>query len=176
MPFNLITMDRAENLRRIKEQAALPKQPKQRKQIAKKSAKKLKQEAEEKQITYRGGGEELDRWFEARRSEMKGVCLHCGEPTTKNQDSWYRASIAHILPKRLFRSISTHPLNWVELCFWKNNCHGNYDHHTLDITEMNCYDLIIERFIAMYPDIAPKERRFIPDALMQYVKNESDNI
>lgn len=162
-----------EEIRKLKQQASLPKQPKQRKAIAKKSAKKIKQEAEERK-TNKGGGSELDRWFQARRREMKGVCLHCGEKTTKHQDEWYRAGICHILPKRIFKSVATHPLNWIELCFWKNNCHGNFDNYTLDITELVCYDLVIERFIAMYPDINPKERRYIPNALKQYVINDID--
>jgi len=173
MPFNLITMDRAENLRRIKEASRLPKTKKVYK-IPKKSVKKLKQEAEEKTVANKGGGSELDRWFQSRRKEMTGICAHCGEKSSKQQDQWYRASIAHLLPKRLFKSIATHPLNWVELCFWEKNCHANFDNNTLDIIEMNCYDLMIERFIAMYPDIDPKEHKYIPDALLQYVKNETD--
>ncbi len=168
-------MDRAENIRRIKEQAKY-KVPKGRTPIAKKSAKKIAQEKEEKAVKSSGGGSELDRWFKARRVEMHGVCLHCGAKTTKNQDSWYKCGIAHILPKRLFRSVATHEKNWIELCFWEKNCHAQYDSHMLDITELNCYDLVIERFIAMYPDIAPKERKYIPDVLLQYVKNETDNL
>lgn len=166
-------MDRADNIRRLKEAARFPKQPKPRKPIAKVSNKKKNQINNEKAVRVYGGGE-LDRWFQARRKEMGGRCLHCNEKTTMHQDQWYKSSIAHILPKRLFKSVATHPLNWIELCFWKNNCHGNYDNHTLDIIELNCYDLVIERFVAMYPDIDPKERRFIPDALLQYVKNEND--
>lgn len=169
-------MDRAENLRRIKEQASLPKQPKQRKTIAKKSTKKIKREAEEKGVANKSGGSELDRWFQARRKEMTGVCAHCGGKSCKHQDNWYKCSIGHILPKNIFKSVKTNPLNWIELCFWENNCHGNFDSKMIDITEMNCYDLIIERFIAMYPDIAPKERRHIPDILLQYVKNETDDL
>lgn len=161
-----------EEIRKIK--SGLPKQPKAIKPISKKSAKKLKQEAEEKTAKKAAGGGELDRWFQARRNEMEGRCLHCNEVTTKHQDQWYKSSIAHILPKRLFRSVATHPLNWIELCFWKNNCHANYDNHIIDITELNCYDLVIERFIAIYPAIDPKERKYIPDALLQYVKNETD--
>lgn len=166
-------MDRAENLRRIKAEAALPKKKKAYR-IPAKSKKKLAQEAEDKIVRSTGSGSELDRWFKSRRTEMQGVCLHCGEKTTKHQDQWYKASIAHLLPKRLFKSIATHPLNWIELCFWERNCHAQFDDFKLDITELNCYDLVIERFIAMYPDIDPKERKYIPDALLQYVKNETD--
>lgn len=32
----------------------------------------------------------------------------------------------------------------------------------------------LRRFVAMYPEIATKERKYIPDALLQYVKNETD--
>lgn len=164
-----------DEIRRLKERAKLPKE-KKKYSIPKKSSKKLKQEAEEKVIANKGGGNELDRWFHARRNEMTGICAHCGGKSCKHQDQWYRASIAHILPKNIFKSIKTHPLNWVELCFWEKNCHGNFDSKMIDITELNCYDLVIERFIAMYPDIDPKERRYIPDILLQYVKNETDNI
>lgn len=166
-------MDAADNIRRIKEQAKAPKEKKVYK-IPTKSARKLKQESEEKATINKGGGSELDRWFQARRKEMSGKCCHCSGASCKHQDSWYKCSIAHILPKNIFKSVKTHPLNWIELCFWKNNCHGNLDSHFIDITELNCYDLVIERFIAMYPDIAPKERKYIPDALLQYVKNGTD--
>ena len=167
-------MDRAENLRRIKEQASLPKQPKIRKPIAKVSEKKKRQLQEEKATNKSKGGGEKERWFKARRLEMSGTCMNCGGKSCKHQDSWYQCSICHILPKNLFKSVATHPKNWIELCFWEKNCHANFDAHIIDITELNCYDVVIERFIAMYPDIDPKERKYIPDTLLQYVKNETD--
>lgn len=162
-----------ENIRRIKQQAQLPKQKKVYK-IPKKSKKKLAQEKEEKKWIKAKGGNEKDRWFKERRKEMGGKCLHCGEKSCKHQDDWYHCSICHILPKGLFKSIATHPLNWIELCFWDKNCHAQFDDFKLDITELNCYDLVVERFIAIYPDIDPKERKYIPDTLLQYVKNETD--
>lgn len=116
---------------------------------------------------------ELERWFESRRSEMTGYCLHCGGKTAKKDKVWYKSSICHILPKRLFKSVATHPLNWIELCMWGNNCHGNMDNNTLDLIDMNCFDTIIKRFVTMYPEIDPKERRYIPDVLMQYVEVET---
>ena len=162
-----------ENIRKIKELAKLPKEKKAYK-IPKVSKKRQKELAEQKVQKKATGGGELDRWFQARRQEMTGYCMHCDAPSTKKKDSWYKCSIAHILPKRLFKSIATHPLNWFELCFWDSNCHHQYDNNLLDITELNCYDTVIERFIAMYPEIDPKERKYIPDALLQYVKNETD--
>jgi len=45
------------------------------------------------------------------------------------------------------------------------------DNGNLDIIQMNCFDEIIEKFIAMYPDISPSERKYIPDTLLQYAKD-----
>lgn len=161
-----------QEIRKLKEQAKLPKE-KKRKPIAKKSAKKLKQEAEEK-VIKKAGGAELDRWFQDRRKEMTGRCWHCGGVSCKKSNDYYKFSIGHLLPKRLFKSVATHPLNWIELCFWEQSCHTNFDNNILDITELNCFDTVVERFIAIYPSIDPKERKYIPDALLQYVKNETD--
>jgi hypothetical protein len=167
-------MDRAENLRRIKAEAALPRQKKVY-SIPKKSKKKLQQEAEGKEITEkaksldRGKSADLNRWFEERRKELTGRCWHCGAPSCKNNDQYYKFSIAHILPKRLFPSVAKHSLNYIELCFWNNSCHTNFDNNTLDITDLNCFDTVIERFVAMYPYIDKKERKYIPEVLLQYL-------
>jgi len=112
----------------------------------------------------------LDEWFADRRKEMTGKCAHCGERSCKHDALYFKHSIAHILPKNLFTSIATHPLNWIELCFWGNNCHGNYDSKILDLMQLNCFDLVIERFVIIYASIAPKERRNIPDVLLQYIQ------
>lgn len=107
-------------------------------------------------------------WFKARRKEMKGVCAHCGATTSKKDDEKFHFSIAHILPKAYFPSVATHPDNWIELCFWGNSCHTNMDNKTLDLLDMNCFDQIIEKFMSIYPDVAPDERRRIPTILIEY--------
>lgn len=125
----------------------------------------------------------LDRWFKERKPELTGKCKHCGGKTYieqeiadddsevyRNKMDIYKHCIAHILPKAYFPSVATHKLNWIELCFWGRSCHTNFDNYTLDITELNCYDEVIEKFVAMYPDIDKKERRRIPAVLMQYVE------
>ena len=116
--------------------------------------------------------EELWDWFKLRRKEMTGICAHCGNPSTKKDDDKFHFSIAHILPKSLFPSVSNHPDNWVELCFWGNSCHSNMDNKTLDIMDMNCFDEIITKFSKMFKDIAPEEKRRIPAILLEYLKNE----
>ena len=163
-----------DEIRRLKAQAKQPK-PKSKYRIPRVSEKKKAELKEAKEIKL-AGGSEMDRWFNDRREEMYGFCLHCGGASCKHNDKYFKFSIAHILPKNIFKSVKTHPLNWIELCFWDKSCHTNFDNKTLDITELNCFNEVIERFVAMYPDIAPKERKYIPDVLLQYVKNEIDNL
>jgi hypothetical protein len=117
-----------------------------------------------------GGGAELKRWFADRRKEMTGGCANCGKPSCKRDDKYYKFSIAHILPKAYFKSVATHPSNWIELCFWGDSCHTNMDNKTLDLIDMACWDTIVTRFQEMYPMIDKKERKRIPDVLMQYVE------
>jgi len=114
---------------------------------------------------------ELERWFKERQKEMTGRCMNCGGKTeafTKH----YKCSIAHILPKAYFKSVATHSENWIELCFYGNSCHTNYDNKMLDLIDMNCFDTIIQKFTKIYPSIAQEEKRRIPPILIEYLKTE----
>jgi hypothetical protein len=169
-----------EEIRRLKQEAGIPKKAKVY-TIPKKSAKRIKQD-----ILAKGDDNALDVWFEDRKKELTGKCKHCGgrtwvEPkgrigendmTYRNDKEFYRHCIAHILPKAYFPSVATHPLNYIELCFWGNNCHGNMDNKVLDLTDMNCWDEIVEKFVAMYPFIAKEERKRIPEVLMNYIQTD----
>lgn len=161
-----------DELRRIREQRDLPKQPKPRKPIAKKSAKKLKQEAEEKK-SKKDPAAAKERWFQEQRKVMTGKCANCGKPSCKDSDEYFRFSIAHILAKAYFKSVATNDNNWIELCFWgENSCHSQMDNNMLDMTQMACWDQIVVKFQLMYPFIDPKEKRRIPDILLQYINTD----
>lgn len=149
-----------EQIRKLKKDAGKSKPPKNKKPIKRKQKKAP------------GGGAKMTRWFEERRTEMRGRCAHCGGPTSAWSNVYYRFCIAHILPKHLFKSVAAHPLNWIELCHFGNSCHTNLDNNTLDLIELNCYDIVIERFVSMYPVIAKEERKFIPDVLLQYINTD----
>jgi hypothetical protein len=153
-----------EQIRRLKFEAELPK-PAKVYSIPKKSKKRI--EREQRSVV---NDENLDKWFEERRKEMTGKCKHCGGKSCKDDDKYYRFSIAHILPKAYFPSVATNENNWVELCFWGNACHTNYDQLSLDLMDMNCFDLIVERFQKLYPYIAKEEKKRIPAVLMQYIE------
>lgn len=118
------------------------------------------------------GNAELQRWFEDRRKEMTGKCDNCGGKTCKDDDKYYKFSIAHLLPKAYVKSVATHPKNFLELCHFGNGCHSQMDNKLLDLIDMNCFDKIVERVTEMYPHIAPEERRRIPAILREYIKTE----
>jgi hypothetical protein len=150
-------MDRAENLRRIKAEAALPRQKKVY-SIPKKSKKKLQQEAEEKKL--RGGDDTLmEKWFKARRKELTGTCqCGCGQPSQKKDDTFFRGSCCHIFPKATFESIMYHPLNCVERAMW-GGCHHNMDFGGLDKwPAMADWDDIKERFHELAPLLTDEEK------------------
>jgi hypothetical protein len=153
-----------DQIRRLKIEAGVPRKKKTY-VIPAKSEKRLKREREAVV-----NDENLDGWFEARRKDLVGGCKHCGGKSCKEDDKYYRFSICHILPKAYFPSVATHEDNFIELCFWDKNCHGNMDNKTLDLIDMNCFDEIIEKFQRMYPYVAKEERRRIPQTLMGYVE------
>ena len=146
-----------EQIRRLKEEALLPK-VKVRKAIPKKSVKKLAREKEEKSL--RGDNDTLkEQWFKARRKEMVSVCqCGCAKPSQKKDDMYFRHSIAHIFPKKDFESIMYHPLNWVERAFW-GGCHTNIDEQGMDKwPNMSDWDDIKEKFHILSPLLTDEER------------------
>lgn len=112
--------------------------------------------------------EMMDAWFLDRRTEMTGYCqCGCGLTSSKYEDTNYKSSIAHILPKRLFPSVAAHPLNWIEMNFW-DGCHTNMDDRGVELwPNMECWPVIVYRFARIYPHIAPAEIRHIPDVLLK---------
>lgn len=146
-----------------------PKEKKQIKQSVRSSVRSLVSSEGNKEVK---GSAELNRWFLDRRGEMTGQCANCQGKTCRDNDSEYKRSVAHILPKAYFPSISTHPLNFIELCFYGKSCHTNMDNKILDLTEMACWDEIVTKFCKMFPHIAKIERRRIPEILLQYIEVE----
>lgn len=114
---------------------------------------------------------EQERWFRDIRKIMTGKCMNCGGKTEAHT-KLFKNSIAHILPKAYFKSVATHPDNFLELCFYGNSCHSQMDNKMLDLIDMNCFDTIIQKFVKMYPNIAQDEKRRIPPILIEYLKIE----
>lgn len=178
-------MTREEQLEQLRK-AREPKPKKVYKGIAKKSAKKLAKEKEER---INKTDESLDAWFERKMATNKPVCAECGmeaywllEPQIdpKKAEAYrlmWRACQAHVMPKKKnygFPSIATNDENHIILFpSWGGHlcgCHGFYDSNWYNATTMKIWPQIVEKFKKLYPLIPPHEHKNIPEQLLHTLK------
>lgn len=150
-------MDRAGNIRLLKEKALQPKEKKYYRipKVSKKKQAKLDAEKE-----LRGSDDTLmENFFKRRRKDLAGTCqCGCGRPSQKKDDMYFRHSIAHIFPKSKFLSTMYHPLNFVERAFF-GGCHTNMDEGGMDKwPNMADFDDIKEKFHVLAPLLTDEER------------------
>lgn len=112
-------------------------------------------------------------YYVKRMGEVEAVCDNCGvRADWIKQPQYYKlwkAAQAHILEKRHFISIMTHPLNFLTMFAAYSGvcgCHTYYDSNWLNASKMNIWTTVIERFKILYPLIKPNEHKFIPDILL----------
>lgn len=143
-----------DNIRKLKAEADIPK-PKKYYQIPKVSKKRQKRMAEDN----RPEEVKLDEWFESIRKQLVGICqCGCAQPSQKKDDTFYRASICHVFPKAYFKSVATHPLNYVELAFF-GGCHTTFDQMGPERwPNLACWDDIKAKVIAMDPYLTSEEK------------------
>lgn len=103
-------------------------------------------------------------WFRARVMEMTGFCAECKAPTSKYNFKYAICSVAHILPKSIFKSVEFHPLNWMELGA-QCGCHSRSEVWS-NATEMKVWGEMVARFRLFVDDIAEDERKYVPALLM----------
>lgn len=139
--------------------ARIPREKKKKQPIKKVSDKtRAKQEAEKKLLSS-DGDTLMKQYYRAARKRMVEVCqCGCGQVSQKKDDIYFRHSIAHIFPKRLFPSVMYHPLNWVERRFW-GGCHGVMDDTSMDRwINFADWDDIKEKFYILAPLLTDEER------------------
>jgi hypothetical protein len=143
-----------EDIRKLKREAGIPKAKKfyQMPKVSKKRQKRMAEDNRPEDV-------KLDEWFEAIRKKLVGVCqCGCGQPSQKKDDTFYRASICHIFPKAYFKSVATHPLNYVELAFF-GGCHTTFDLMGVERwVNMACFDDIKAKVLEMEPYLTPEEK------------------
>ena len=138
--------------------ARTPKAKKKQKPIAKQSEKKKKQVAEEKRSGTDG---QMDLFFLSLRKSMTGKCLFCNGKSQKHDDQTFHFSLAHLFPKAIFPSVATHSDNVIELCFYENSCHTQFDNGRITwefIKDSAEWELIKEKLLNVLPAIAIEER------------------
>lgn len=120
------------------------------------------------------GETELELFFLSRIHNCYPTCENCGasRPLLKEPEYsiLWRSCQAHLLPKRHFNSIETHPLNamvlgsgYSGLC----NCHDTYDSNWRKASTMKIWSEVINRFKILYPLITASEHKFIPQILLE---------
>lgn len=129
---------------------------KERKPIAKKSAKRIEQDKLDK---VNSSNDELELWFKNTRNKLCGFCkCGCNLTSSKNDDKYFKFSCCHIFPKSKFESIKTHPLNFVERAFW-GGCHSVMDDTSMDRwKDFADWNDIVEKFHLLAQELTDQER------------------
>lgn len=109
---------------------------------------------------------ELDLWFRgvALEIEKNPYCWETGIYISRHD---YRNATCHIFPKSIFKSISTHPLNYLILSP-RNGSH-NKTHRIDTFSKMKVFSIAIERFYQFEKEI--KEHHKYLDLFKEAIKN-----
>jgi len=134
-------------------------EPKRKNGINPVSAKRQAKLDEQK---LKGTDNEMDLFFKSQRKGMTGKCLFCSGDTMKKDNEKFHFSLAHLLPKSIFKSVATHPDILIELCFFGNSCHTNFDNGMITwelLKDSKEWDVISEKLLAVLPLVAEEERK-----------------
>ena len=134
------------------------------KEAVAKAKKPLKKVSDKKaaEMKAKSGDSEMDLFFASQRKFMKGKCLFCGADTMKKDDEKFHFSLAHLLPKAIFKSVATHPDILIELCFYNNSCHTNFDNGMITwefIKDSKEWIQIREQLLNVLPMVSPEEKK-----------------
>lgn len=164
--------DDMERLRKARE----PRPKKVYKGIPKKSVKKIAAEKAEKENRGEGGTEKSDlvKWYETIMNSEEGKCWETGERIDKRDKMGWHGSIAHVLPKDLFPSTATHPMNYMILKMW-GGTHGQYDSSWENASKMKVWPYACRIFNILYPLLTREEKSKLPDIIIQEIKPEVYN-
>jgi len=135
--------------------------------IAPKSEKKLATEKMEKE--QRGDDPtKLQKWYSEIMLKEEPICWETKEVIDKEDEKGWHGSIAHILPKKLFPSVQTHPKNYLILKMW-GGTHASYDASWQSAQKMKVWPLAVKRFLEIEKNIAERERVYLPDCLIKHI-------
>lgn len=145
---------------------------KEKKAIPKVSKKKA---AEQKETKALGEDSDLRKWYASIMQKEDGKCWETGERINKKDTLGWHGSIAHILPKSLFPSVASHPLNYMILSMW-NGSHANYDNSWERAAKMKVWGYALKTILnTLYPLLTPEEKRKLPDVIQQEIDPLKNN-
>ena len=100
----------------------------------------------------------LWNWFCDRLKECKNRCEETGDRINMKEGKEHYA-IAHVLPKSLFPSVATHPLNWIELS-WQSHSDFDYylDTHDERLMQMRIFEKVVSIIQQLKPFVKESRR------------------
>lgn len=151
--------------------AGRPLKDKKKYYIPKVSAKRAAKEAEQKKSgTKEPGKLELDLWFhnieEKHFSSGWGTCMETGDKIPR---MYARHATAHLLPKKLFKSVATHELNYLILSA-QNGSHDK-THRVDKFVTMKIWPEAAKRIRILIPLLPMDELRHISNQLLEALDN-----
>lgn len=163
-----------EEIRKMKEQAGMPK-VKKTYNIPKVSKKRAAQiEADKKSGTKPVGKLELDKWFhDIEKKHVKwfqgGGGCRCMECNAWIPAQFIRHASAHLLPKKLFKSVATHELNYM---IYGGGCGCHEKTHRVDkFIQMRTWPEAARRIKILIPLLPVDELRYISNQLLEALDN-----
>ena len=106
----------------------------------------------------------LDAWFKDKIAKRPSHCENCNKLIVIPPDVTPKAAIAHILSKKLFKSVSKNDNNWLALCL---PCHQNLDFRGEEkASQMPVAKIAKQRFSTFKDLIAEEEKKHIPKYLL----------
>jgi len=144
--------------------------------IAKKSAKKIAEEKEEKKAnSVEGKKETLDNWFlEVAKRHWTVViddrlfcpCMECGKLISED---YARHATAHLLPKKLFKSVAANDLNYLIL---GAGCRCHDKTHRIDkFVQMKIWPQAAKQINQLLPLLPYDELKFVSAQLYEAIEN-----
>lgn len=108
-----------------------------------------------------GTDDSVYTFFTELRPKMTGKCLFCTGKSEKKNDDTFHFSLAHLLPKASFPSVAIHPDNIIELCYYGESCHAQFDNGKITwefLFDSHEWPVIKDKLLKVLPMVAANER------------------
>lgn len=111
----------------------------------------------------------LRQWYLDAVEQSSWICENCEAPIPAFSEEARFSAQAHILPKSIFSSVATHPMNRLHLGNqYGCGCHNLYDLSFHHAGSMPVFSLALERFTLFAPAIHHSEVAHLPETFQPH--------